>query len=676
MKDKTIPETFASIRGLIFQKQYEQAWAMLKGLSEPESQSGDAIALSARLQGQMGHHENAVSMFEDLESAWPERIMIFKLHASFLQEAGQTEDALDKARQMIEKFPDAVEGYIVAIECFELLGQSLEGLELAQRGIKKWPGNLEILDALTRLEPVCRQQNQTISDLSIAREEFELNHCQITPDEAFVARYMQLFSGREGVYAKQCRMKGRKLGYMPVYEALDKAKIKAHIAGDTTLGIYLVKRANTASLLVLDIDVGKAYLGGFLSNYNERERIKKLLIASAIKLIEVANRIGVNLLCESSGHKGLHLWAFSDFELPARHWRLLGKWMLEQLYGLPSEIQIEVFPKQEVVTEGGLGNLVKLPLGIHMASGQRSLFLDSINFRPVAVQREAIDNYQALTRSEFEEVMGRLTVAKLSSTGSTEQRIHEENFSRACNENNKNTTEMNSRDFALRVKIALPERFTIEIEQILAGCRPLCEILTQIMHSQNIEPSWRHVLIYIFATVGEEGKVFIHQLLSQLPDYDPDRVNAEIKAVPPTTMSCNKVRKNLSTLIIKTGCNCQFRLPQGCYASPVVHAGIFPGAEKTLFRPVMQPVALSSRELIAGASAAIDRLMREYNLIGEEILKARQRQQILHRQINRLFDECGSETIVTRIGSYNRLSELPETVNVILPDSISKPSVE
>jgi hypothetical protein len=91
----------------------------------------------------------------------------------------------------------------------------------------------------------------------------------------------------------------------------------------------------------------------------------------------------------------------------------------------------------------------------------------------------------------------------------------------------------------------------------------------------------------------------------------------------------------------------------------VVHAGIFPGAGKTIVNPINQPVAISTRELIAGSSAAIDKLMREYGRLSEEIARAQQRLKILHRQINQIFDENGSNEIQTAIGTYSRLPELP-----------------
>ena len=38
--------------------------------------------------------------------------------------------------------------------------------------------------------------------------------------------------------------------------------------------------------------------------------------------------------------------------------------------------EIEVFPKQDEVNEGGFGNLLRLPLGVHRRTGQEGFFVD------------------------------------------------------------------------------------------------------------------------------------------------------------------------------------------------------------------------------------------------------------------------------------------------------------
>ncbi len=651
MNEKDLQE----IRTLIFQQNYEKAKKLLHNPVTSDEPDPQSIELNARIHGQTGEISKALAMFEDLETAWPERPEIFRLHVGFLQECGLIEEAREKSLQMLEAFPDWPEASICCADCHELAGKATIAMEICERAITKFPDNSGLQELKARLAPICKRLQRARSDLEIAQEELQIIQAHISTDTIFINRFLNLFTGREGVHARQTAFKKNRFGYVPVYEELQANHIKSHLAGDTTLGIYLVRKDNSCSLMAIDIDVAKPFLDQFKSEQKQRQNIRRLLLQTATHLIDAGAEIGLRFLVEFSGFKGLHLWAISDFAVPARYWRQLGNWLKEKISRLPPEIQIEIFPKQDQVEIDGLGNLVKLPLGIHKASGQRSLFVDEQGFKPWPFQAEALQSYQPVSKSEFEEILGRVTLTgRVIATT-----IRSEKQERIPAEPSNNDTPEPA--FDLSIRIPLPERFPPEIEQILAWCPPLCEVFTTAVKAGAISPRSRHVFIYIFSALGEAGKIFLHQVLNQLEGYDPDGLNAEIRAVPPTTMSCGKVRKNLAEIVSRVACNCQFRLPEGCYASPVVHAGIFPGSKKILINPVNQPVAISTRELIAGPSAAIDKLMREYRSLREEIARANQRLQILKRRINQIFDDNGCNEITTSIGSYRRISDANDT---------------
>lgn len=643
------------IRKLIFQQKYEEAKAELERIRPEEIPDTQAIELSARIHGQSGETSRALTMFEDLEAAWPDRPEIFKLHICFLQECGYLDEALEKSLQMLEAFPDFPDSFICCSDCHELTGKASSAMEICLRGLQKFPENIRLQELKDRLEPICSRLKKTKSALENTQEELAVFQAHIGTDANFMNLFLSMFCGREGVHARQTAFRKNRFGYVPVYEQLQLPHIKSHLAGDNTLGIYLVRKDNSCSLMVIDIDVAKPFLDHFKNDRSRRNDIRKLLMTAAGTILDAAAEIGLRLLVEFSGLKGLHLWAIADFAMPARYWRQLGNWLKEKVSRLPPEIHIEVFPKQDQVENNGLGNLVKLPLGIHLASGQRSLFVDETNFKPWPFQAEALQSYSRLSKSEFEEILGRVTLTRRFDHHEG-NKISDSGWRKAP-ETSRNQPTKADTGFDLSIKIPLPERFAPEIEQILAWCPPLCEVFSTAVKTGHIDAKCRHVFIYIFSALGEEGKIFIHQVLNQVEGYDPDALNAEIRAVPPTTMSCGKVRKNLGETAGRVGCNCQFRLPEGCYASPVVHAGHFPGSKKMVIKPINQPVAISARELIAGPSAAIDKLMREYGNLKEEIAKATERLEILHRQINQMFDQQGCNEIITSIGCYYRLPE-------------------
>lgn len=79
------------------------------------------------------------------------------------------------------------------------------------------------------------------------------------------------------------------------------------------------------------------------------------------------------LLIEDSGGKGYHLWVILSEPVEAWHVRA---WLDAEFWPKwrkhSGNAVLEVFPKQDAISEGGYGNLVKLPFGIHAKTGNKS----------------------------------------------------------------------------------------------------------------------------------------------------------------------------------------------------------------------------------------------------------------------------------------------------------------
>lgn len=146
----------------------------------------------------------------------------------------------------------------------------------------------------------------------------------------------------------------------PVREKLDDAVLQRHLDHEVTVGTY-INVDDHAHLLVIDIDDGQAESATAVGN----------------ALVE----LGVpSVGLEFSGKKGYHLWVVLQDEVPAHDLRRLGRHALV-LAELPPNV--EVFPKQDVVRD--LGNLVKLPHGIHQVSKAENPFIGPFP-RPVPVK--------------------------------------------------------------------------------------------------------------------------------------------------------------------------------------------------------------------------------------------------------------------------------------------------
>ena len=142
-------------------------------------------------------------------------------------------------------------------------------------------------------------------------------------------------------------------GYTPVREPLTNSVLNQHLVGDRTIGTYIVYK-DEAKTLVFDIDTAGVLKDPALD--------EATLIGDALYDLGIPNRhIGI----EFSGSKGYHVWVVMQSWVSATSLRRLGRAVLSA-----TGIECEVFPKQSKASD--LGNLVKLPYGIHRKTGVRA----------------------------------------------------------------------------------------------------------------------------------------------------------------------------------------------------------------------------------------------------------------------------------------------------------------
>ena len=177
-------------------------------------------------------------------------------------------------------------------------------------------------------------------------------------------RYLALFLHRTDIFAQQTA-KGQ---YFPVEAELTPDEVQEHLAGHQSIGSYVLNTDNTVKYAVFDLDT-----------YDEKA--KSWLISSLTNVVlELAGgdiSALKSLLWENSGGKGYHAWLFFDQPVQAgrvRYWANGGFLDTWNLHALLNGWPLEVFPKQDVLGEGGLGNLVKLALGQHAVTGNWSQF--------------------------------------------------------------------------------------------------------------------------------------------------------------------------------------------------------------------------------------------------------------------------------------------------------------
>jgi len=147
--------------------------------------------------------------------------------------------------------------------------------------------------------------------------------------------------------------------YTPVMEVPNHSVIEKHLMGEIIIGAYTLRQDNTVTWMCFDVDA---------SDLNEA---RNLALKLSIFLQSVPH------LVEFSGNKGYHIWVFFKKAVPAENVRALAGEIREAVGGkISGDPHIEIFPKQDKLTESNpLGNLVKVPLGVHPVTKVRSKFI-------------------------------------------------------------------------------------------------------------------------------------------------------------------------------------------------------------------------------------------------------------------------------------------------------------
>ena len=206
---------------------------------------------------------------------------------------------------------------------------------------------------------------------------------------------------KDGVRCKDCELRA----YKPVTLPL----IKAHMNGtdpngNDVVAIYPMLENNLCQLLVFDFD--NHAKGAEQEDYaNIDDRLKEEINA----LRRICKNLDVDAVVERSrSGRGAHLWIFFKEMVPARLARRFGFALLEkgaESVNLKSfKYYDRMIPTQDVLPEGGLGNVIALPLqGMALKSGN-SAFIDE-NWNAYEDQLNVLAGTRRLTRQGIEDYL-------------------------------------------------------------------------------------------------------------------------------------------------------------------------------------------------------------------------------------------------------------------------------
>lgn len=354
--------------------------------------------------------------------------------------------------------------------------------------------------------------------------------------------YMDLFVGREELYAKASINYSGKLVYDSVEDPLLEEIVLQHLRGESVIASYIQRNNNTVKFIVFDVDLSKKTMLqiGNQRNVYHQYMNKALDVAKGIK--KILAHFGVESALEFSGYRGYHIWIFMEEWISTRYANLLQDAVLKNLTMEREGINVECFPNRTRVRGDKPGQALKLPWAKHFVSEQYSLFVDN-DGQVLENQKDVLHNAVQYPVSKIKRIIAANTGEQLSDKAE-----------------DKN------------VDVSEYKNYEEMIQLVLLHCGLARYIYQKAKSTGYLAHMERLTILYIFGHLGESGKEFVHTVMEFTLNYQYSVTQRYIRKLPDKPISCNKLREQYKQLTAQVGCNCRFVKTKDCYPSPVLHA--------------------------------------------------------------------------------------------------------
>src|SRR5580698_1513758 len=205
-----------------------------------------------------------------------------------------------------------------------------------------------------------------------------------SPNDAKVAFFRTLFAARTDIYATRYEnLRTGKKGWLPAvrggwqagvphdkrnYLPLTAGVLAAHLKGDAHVGLYPLLDGDRCWWMAADFDGQDAL-------------VDALMYVKAGRAFQVPVALEV-----SRSGAGAHAWVFFTAPVPAETARRLGTGLLREAMAQRGKVNLasydRLFPSQDLLPAGGVGNLIALPLHRPARDRGATVFLDLETLEP------------------------------------------------------------------------------------------------------------------------------------------------------------------------------------------------------------------------------------------------------------------------------------------------------
>jgi len=449
----------------------------------------------------------------------------------------------------------------------------------------------------------------------------------LAPESHHLITFLSLFAGREGVYARQWVSPTGESGYTPVHEPFTVKTAEQHITGSLTAGVYPVRLDNTVSFLAFDLDVAKPVVRDTIGSERAWNKVMAEVHKMACALTDAAASADLPVVLEDSGFKGRHVWIFLDVPTSAGVARKCGHLLMNQLGPLPREVTVEVFPRQSSVRPGSLGNLIKLPLGVHRKTGRRAVFIQPDG----AVAKGQLEFLEQVVRAPR-----RAVYAYIQRMGvRPEVSVRTESPPEAGGEESAPSP-------VERAEAIYDLGRDLPLQYILSRCFVLRSIVERIFREANVSRDEAQVLIHSLGHL-EHGPIAVNELFQRCVNADPSLfLKSRLRGHP---VSCPKIRLRVPHITSTGPCNCRFDPSINLYPNPLNH--LYGLVEDSSARVGPQHIH----------SLQFHNLLDEYLKAQRQLREIGARLERLERELHAFFEQAGIDEFRTSLGVLKRLKK-------------------
>jgi hypothetical protein len=563
------------------------------------SRRKDYVVDKADICYHLGHLSQTLGLREDALNEFSQALTLDSNHFQSKESLKQLdlvdEDfyaSIERLRKLIHCCPELPQAYRDLASCYAEIGE----YGLAQESYRK------ALELETEVIPEEKPPLEVPPPVELP---------QLAFSEQDVLLFTSLFKGKEGFFARQWIDERGRRGFYPEAGSLTLEEIKSHLEGERTLGLYLMTEQDQVHLSVIDIDINQKALLEYAKDEKGLAELHRLTQRDARRIASLCDQLGIPVSIEDSGYKGRHLWFFFATPIPAKLARRFLKFICERT-GKPSGgVHWEVFPNCDGVKGKGYGPLIKLPLGIHKRTNRRCLFLDREG-HPLPDQMMALSEIKPSSQQKIEEILLTYTVKPQAASLKKEEE---------------------------------PSL----VKNLLSGCKVINYLVDKAKETHYLDNAERVTLLYTLGHLGNDGKTFLHKVISNCLNYDYEFTEKQIRKMKSYPISCARIREKHEDVALDLGCDCTFKLPRKGYPSPILHAfnqpktwplNRLPGEEKSA--PASWEKGIS-RDEINGKLRRYIELKRQLTGVEKSISR-------VEEEMTAYFDQLRTDNVETDYG--------------------------